>query len=162
MREYLSEDAAAPIRHPEIVSGLETRILGIRLPERKGGTAATVIPSVGCPMGCNFCTTSSFFGGKGKFVNFFETGDELFDVMNHMETSLQVQNFFIMDENFLLHRERAMQLLQRMKEAGKSWGLAVFASANAIRKYRLQELVELGISWLWMGLESPRSHYAKL
>jgi radical SAM superfamily enzyme YgiQ (UPF0313 family) len=162
MREYLGEDAAAPIRHPEIVSGLETRILGIRLPERKGGTAATVIPSVGCPMGCNFCTTSSFFGGKGKFVNFFKTGDELFDVMNHMETSLQVQNFFIMDENFLLHRERAMQLLQRMKEAGKSWGLAVFASANAIRKYRLQELVELGISWLWMGLESPRSHYAKL
>ena len=162
MREYLSEDAAAPIRHPEIVSGLETRILGIRLPERKGGTAATVIPSVGCPMGCNFCTTSSFFGGKGKFVNFFETGDELFDVMHHMETSLRVQNFFIMDENFLLHRERAMQLLQRMKEAGKSWGLAVFASANAIRKYRLQELVELGISWLWMGLESPRSHYAKL
>jgi radical SAM superfamily enzyme YgiQ (UPF0313 family) len=162
MREYLSEDAAAPIRHPEIVSGLETRILGIRLPERKGGTAATVIPSVGCPMGCNFCTTSSFFGGKGKFVNFFETGDELFDVMNHMETSLHVQNFFIMDENFLLHRQRAMQLLQRMKEAGKSWGLAVFASANAIRKYRLQELVELGISWLWMGLESPRSHYAKL
>jgi radical SAM superfamily enzyme YgiQ (UPF0313 family) len=162
MREYLGEDAAAPIRHPEIVSGLETRILGIRLPERKGGTAATVIPSVGCPMGCNFCTTSSFFGGKGKFVNFFETGDELFDVMNHMETSLQVQNFFIMDENFLLHRERAMQLLQRMKEGGKSWGLAVFASANAISKYRLQELVELGISWLWMGLESPRSHYAKL
>jgi radical SAM superfamily enzyme YgiQ (UPF0313 family) len=162
MREYLSEDAAAPIRHPEIVSGLETRILGIRLPERKGGTAATVIPSVGCPMGCNFCTTSSFFGGKGKFVNFFETGDELFDVMNQMEASLHVQNFFIMDENFLLHRERAMQLLQRMKEAGKSWGLAVFASANAIRKYKLQELVELGISWLWMGLESPRSHYAKL
>jgi radical SAM superfamily enzyme YgiQ (UPF0313 family) len=162
MREYLSEDAAAPIRHPEIVSGLETRILGIRLPERKGGTAATVIPSVGCPMGCNFCTTSSFFGGKGKFVNFFETGDELYDVMNHMETSLHVQNFFIMDENFLLHRERAMQLLQRMKEAGKSWGLAVFASANAIRKYKLQELVELGISWLWMGLESPRSHYTKL
>jgi radical SAM superfamily enzyme YgiQ (UPF0313 family) len=162
MREYLNEDAAAPIRHPEIVSGLETRILGIRLPERKGGTAATVIPSVGCPMGCNFCTTSSFFGGKGKFVNFFETGDELFDVMNHMETSLHAQNFFIMDENFLLHRERAMKLLQRMKEAGKSWGLAVFASANAIRKYRLQELVELGISWLWMGLESPRSHYAKL
>jgi radical SAM superfamily enzyme YgiQ (UPF0313 family) len=162
MREYLGEDPAAPIRHPEIVSGLETRILGIRLPERKGGTAATVIPSVGCPMGCNFCTTSSFFGGKGKFVNFFETGDELYDVMNHMEASLKVQTFFVMDENFLLHRERAMQLLQRMKDAGKSWGLAVFASANAIRKYALQELVELGISWLWMGLESPRSRYAKL
>jgi radical SAM superfamily enzyme YgiQ (UPF0313 family) len=162
MREYLGEDPTAKIRHPEIVSGLRTRILGVRLPDREGVTAATIIPSVGCPMGCNFCTTSAFFGGKGKFVNFFETGDELFEVMERLETSLKVQTFFVMDENFLLHRERAMQLLSRMKRAGKSWGLAVFASANAVRKYTLRELVELGISWVWMGLESPRSSYSKL
>jgi radical SAM superfamily enzyme YgiQ (UPF0313 family) len=162
MREYLGQDPDAPIQHPEIISGFGSRVLGVGLPERRGGTAATVIPSVGCPMGCNFCTTSSFFGGKGKFVNFFETGDQLFEVMNRMESSLRVQTFFVMDENFLLHRRRAMQLLERMKEAGKSWGLAVFASANAIRKYTVQELVELGVSWIWMGLESPRSQYAKL
>jgi radical SAM superfamily enzyme YgiQ (UPF0313 family) len=113
-------------------------------------------------MGCNFCTTSSFFGGKGKFINFYETGDELFDVMQRMETSLKAQTFFMMDENFLLHRERAMRLLERMKGAGKSWGMAVFASANAVRKYTMKELVELGLSWIWMGLESPRSQYTKL
>ena len=162
MREYLGEDVNAPIRHPEIVSGLETRIMGMRLPERKGATAATIIPSVGCPMGCNFCTTSAFFGGKGKFVNFFETGDELFDVMSQMESRLKVQSFFVMDENFLLHRTRAMRLLERMKTSGKSWELAVFASANAIRKYTMEELVELGISWVWTGLESPQASYSKL
>jgi len=162
MRRYLGEDETAPIRHPAIVSGMRTRIMGIRLPERKGATAATIIPSVGCPMGCNFCTTSAFFGGKGRFVNFFETGDELFDVMQRMEDELKVQSFFIMDENFLLHRDRAMRLLERMKEAHKSWTMSVFASANAIRKYTMQELVELGVSWLWMGLESPQAGYSKL
>ncbi|MGA8735399.1 MAG: cobalamin-dependent protein [Terriglobales bacterium] len=162
MRRYLGEDVNAPIRHPAIVSGLEARILGVRLPQRKGGTAATIIPSVGCPMGCNFCTTSAFFGGKGKFVNFFESGDELFEVMCRIESELKVQSFFVMDENFLLHRARAMRLLERMKEAGKSWELSVFASANAIRKYTMLELVELGISWVWMGLESPQSSYNKL
>jgi len=162
MRRYLGEDEHAPIRHPAIVSGLETRIMGIRLPNRKGGTAATIIPSVGCPMGCNFCTTSAFFGGKGKFVNFYETGDELFDVMCGIEAELKVHSFFVMDENFLLHRTRAMRLLERMKQAGKSWELSVFASANAIRKYTMLELVELGISWVWMGLESPKSSYSKL
>ena len=162
MRQYLVEDLNAPIRHPEIVSGLKTRIMGIKLPEKKGGTAATIIPSVGCPMGCNFCTTSAFFGGKGKFTNFYETGDELYDVMCHAESALGVQTFFVMDENFLLHRERAMQLLARMKADHKAWGMAVFASANAIRKYRVEELVELGVSWIWMGLESPRSNYSKL
>ena len=162
MRRYLGEDETAPIRHPAIVSGMQTRIMGIRLPERQGATAATIIPSVGCPMGCNFCTTSSFFGGKGKFVNFFESGDELFDVMSRMEEELKVHSFFVMDENFLLHRERAMQLLKRMKENGKSWTMSVFASANAIRRYTMQELVDLGVSWLWMGLESPRAAYSKL
>ena len=162
MRRYLGEDEHAPIRHPAIVSGLQTRIMGVRLPERKGATAAAIIPSVGCPMGCNFCTTSAFFGGKGKFVNFYETGDELFEVMCQVESELQVQSFFVMDENFLLYRARAMRLLERMKEAGKSWSLSVFSSANAIRKYTMQELVELGVSWVWMGLESPAAGYGKL
>jgi radical SAM superfamily enzyme YgiQ (UPF0313 family) len=162
MRRYLGEDDSAPIKHPAIVSGLQTRAMGMRLPERRGSTAATIIPSVGCPMGCSFCTTSSFFGGKGNFYNFYETGDELFDIMDGFESSLGVQTFFIMDENFLLHRKRALQLLERMKAAGKSWGMAVFASANAIKSYTMQELVELGISWVWMGLESPHSVYTKL
>jgi len=162
MRRYLGEDEHAPIRHPLIVSGLETRIMGMRLPNRKGGTAATIIPSVGCPMGCNFCTTSAFFGGKGKFVNFYETGDELFEVMCHIESELKVHSFFVMDENFLLHRTRAMRLLELMKQAAKSWELSVFASANAIRKYTMLELVELGVSWVWMGLESPKAGYSKL
>jgi radical SAM superfamily enzyme YgiQ (UPF0313 family) len=162
MRRYLGEDDQAPVRHPLIVSGLETRIMGVRLPQQKGKTAATIIPSVGCPMGCNFCTTSAFFGGKGKFINFYETGDELFEVMCRIESELKVQSFFVMDENFLLHRTRAMRLLELMKQNGKSWELSVFASANAIRKYTMLELVELGVSWVWMGLESPRSNYSKL
>ena len=162
MRRYLGADEQAPIQHPAIVSALGSRIMGVKLPDGPGSTAATIIPSVGCPMGCNFCTTSAFFGGKGKFVNFYDTGDELFEVMRRVETELHAHAFFMMDENFLLHRPRAMQLLERMKAAGKSWALSVFASANAIRKYSMQELVELGISWLWMGLESPRAEYAKL
>ena len=162
MRRYLGEDPEAPIRHPEIISAFGHRVMGLRLPSRRGATAATVIPSVGCPMGCNFCTTSAFFGGKGKFLNFYETGDELFRIMSRMEARLKVHSFFMMDENFLLYRKRAMQLLERMQQTGKSWELYVFSSVNAIRKYTMEELVSLGISWIWMGLESPHSAYAKL
>jgi radical SAM superfamily enzyme YgiQ (UPF0313 family) len=162
MREYLGEDVAAPIRHPEIISGFHLRVMGIKVPESRSTTAATVIPSVGCPMGCNFCTTSAFFGGKGKSMDFFRTGDELFEVMRDLEKKLHVRSFFVMDENFLLNRKRALQLLERMKQEAKSWLFYVFSSANAIRRYTMEELVELGISWTWLGLESPRSSYAKL
>src|SRR5579885_575809 len=162
MRRYLGEDEQAPIRHPRIVSGFDLRTMGIKIPTPAGGTAATVIPSVGCPMGCNFCTTSAFFGGKGKFLDFYDTGEQLFHVMSELEAAMKVRSFFVMDENFLLHKKRAMDLLNRMKARGKSWALYVFSSANAIRKYSIRELVELGISWVWMGLESPQANYAKL
>ena len=36
MRRFLGEDVDAPIQHPEIVSGLETRIMGFNLPEKEG------------------------------------------------------------------------------------------------------------------------------
>jgi radical SAM superfamily enzyme YgiQ (UPF0313 family) len=162
MRGYLGEEVSAPIRHPHIVSGFDIRTMGIKMPASAGGIAATIIPSVGCPLGCNFCTTSAFFGGKGKFLNFYDTGEELFNVMCEMESSMKVRSFFMMDENFLLYRRRAMELLDRMKANGKAWSLYVFSSANAISKYTMKELVELGISWIWMGLESPHSRYAKL
>jgi radical SAM superfamily enzyme YgiQ (UPF0313 family) len=162
MRRFLGEDESAPVRHPEIVSGFGGKTMGMKLPGRKGGTAATIIPSVGCPMGCNFCTTSAFFGGKGRFLNFYDSGDELFGVMSRMEEKLGVQSFFMMDENFLLHKRRALELLARMKQASKPWALYVFSSANAIRQYTMRELVELGVSWVWMGLESPKSSYVKL
>ena len=55
-----------------------------------------------------------------------------------------------------------MELLDLMKANGKAWSLYVFASANAIAKYTMRELVELGISWVWLGLESPNSSYGKL
>ena len=162
MRAFLGEEVSAPIRHPHIVSGFDIRTMGIKVPAGGGDTAATIIPSVGCPLGCNFCTTSAFFGGKGKFLNFYQTGDELFRVMCEMEESMKVRSFFLMDENFLLHRRRAMELLEHMKAKGKAWALYVFSSANAISKYTMRELVELGVSWIWMGLESPRAGYAKL
>ncbi len=162
MRRYLGVDPSAPIRHPAIISGFGLRVMGINARASEGATAATVIPSVGCPLGCNFCTTSAFFGGKGKHLDFYRTGAELFSVMCEMEARLKVQSFFIMDENFLLFRRRAMELLELMRAGGKSWSFYVFSSANAIRKYTMEELVSLGISWIWMGLESPRGAYAKL
>ena len=115
MRHYLGEDPNAPIAILRLFPASDAHD-GTEDAGKKGETAATIIPSVGCPMGCNFCTTSAFFGGKGKFVNFYETGDQLYDVFCHAEASLGVQTFFVMDENFLLNKKRAMQLLDRMKE----------------------------------------------
>ena len=91
MRRFLGEDESRPIRHPRILSGIGSRILGITQSVKQGEVAATLIPSVGCPVGCNFCSTSAMFGGKGHSVNFYETGEELFQVMCDLEQDLKVR-----------------------------------------------------------------------
>jgi len=161
-RRFLGQNEAEPVVHPEIYSGFGGRAMGMKLSRRPQDTAAVLIPSVGCPMGCNFCSTSAMFGGKGNFVNFYETGWELFNIMSRMEERMKVHSFFVMDENFLLHRKRALELLDLMKHHKKSWSLDVFSSARVLQSYSMEELTGLGLSWVWMGLEGANSTYSKL
>ena len=162
MRRFLGENEERPLVHPLIPSSFGFRLMGLPSPRGGGSPAATIVPSVGCPLGCNFCTTSAFFGGKGRFVNFYPRGADLFEVMCEAERELGVSSFFMMDENFLLYKPRALELLECMKAHRKSWALYVFSSANAIRKYEPRQLVELGVEWIWLGLESSEANYAKL
>jgi len=161
-RRFLGQDVTAPVKHPHVSSGFGTRIVGVTLKDKPEDTAAMLIPSVGCPLGCNFCSTSALFGGKGNSINFFETGDELFQVMCEIEADLKVGAFFVMDENFLLNRTRTLRLLELMIANKKDWALFVFSSARVIKSYTMEQLIRLGISWVWMGLEGEDSRYAKL
>ncbi|RLC18371.1 MAG: B12-binding domain-containing radical SAM protein, partial [Deltaproteobacteria bacterium] len=161
-RKFMGQDENAPVKHPAVYSGFGTRIMGIPVKDKPGDTAAILIPSVGCPMGCNFCSTSALFGGKGKFINFYESGDELFSVMCGLEKKLGIRSFFVLDENFLFHRKRALRLLELMEEKNKSWAMMVFSSARVLQSYKTEQLVRLGVSWVWMGLEGESSQYKKL
>ena len=102
------------------------------------------------------------FGGKGQVIAFYDGGDELFEVMCELERDMGVQAFFVMDENFLLYQRRALRLLELMQQHDKAWALYVFSSADALRRYTMEQLVGLGVSWVWMGLEGEGSEYQKL
>jgi hypothetical protein len=162
MRRYLGDEEEQPLAHPQVLANIGSRIMGVALRNHPGDTAATLIPSAGCPIGCNFCSTSAMFGGKGKSVSFYEGGDELFDIMCQLEANLGVRAFFVMDENFLVNRSRALKLLEHMQQHNKPWSLYLFSSANVLRQYTIEQLVALGVSWVWMGLEGENSQYKKL
>lgn len=162
MRHFLAEDIEQPVRHPVTRANIGSRIMGVDLDDHPGDACATLIPSVGCPIGCNFCSTSAMFGGKGKYVEYFQTGEQLFDVMCELEEKLKVKAFFVMDENFLIDKPRALRLLELMEQHNKSWSLYVFSSANVLKKYSIEQLVALGVSWVWLGLEGKQSQYNKL
>ncbi|MFH0876515.1 MAG: cobalamin-dependent protein [archaeon] len=161
-RKYLGLGAEEKIRHPVVEATFGTRVLGININDTPKDKSAFIVPTLGCPMGCNFCMTSATFGGKGNCIVFYETGKEIYTLMEKIEHKLGTKSFFIMDENFLLHKKRVMELLFLLKKNNKSYSLGVFSSANAINNYSMDELVSLGISFIWIGLEGEKSDYSKI
>ena len=161
-RRFLGEPEDQPIRHPRVTSGFGARAMGVPILDKRHVGTAMLVPGVGCPIGCNFCATSAMFGGKGQFISFYETGDELFDVMQQLERDMNVRSFFALDENFLLHHKRAMRLLELMEEHDKAWSLYVFSSANVLQRYTTEQLIRLGIMWVWLGIEGEHTDYDKI
>jgi radical SAM superfamily enzyme YgiQ (UPF0313 family) len=161
-RRFLGEDENRPFRHIVSHTGFAFRALGSNMPKKAALGSAVVVPSVGCPMGCNFCSTSAMYGGKGKFVNFYETGDELYSILEGLERELGTEEFLIIDENFLLHRPRALRLLELMEKNDKAWGFSVFSSASVLNSYPVEDLVRIGVTRVWIGLEGKNSQYAKI
>ena len=71
-RRLLGEEPDRPFKHPHLPSTCRKRVLGVPLKAE----AAVLIPGVGCPNGCRFCSTSHLF--NKKYTPYFESGRELF------------------------------------------------------------------------------------
>ncbi len=149
LRRFLGEDPEAPIHHPNMPSNDYHRVYGIPMP---GITAGLLVPGVGCDNGCRFCSTTHFFGKAYK--PFVTTGKDLFDIACRMADSDGYDTFFVLDENFLRHRENASGILTEMKRSGRWFKFHVFASADAVSEFGVENLARLGVHMLWIGIES--------
>lgn len=154
-RALLKEDATKPIKHPAIISTLNRKIMGVPL----SGTAAVLIPGLGCVNACRFCATSHHF--QKKYMGFLNTGKELFDTLTMLEKKLKVNEFFVMDENFLKNRIRAEEFMKELIEHDKFFFMGVFSSAETVQAVGAEFLVKLGIDFIWIGVESKKDIYAK-
>lgn len=154
-RNLLGEDSAAPLRHPIMKSTINRRVMGLPIPAK----AAVIIPGLGCVNACRFCATSHHF--QKSYIGFLNSGQILFDTFCEIEKELGVNEFFVMDENFLKNRPRAEELLQIMEKHNKYFHLGVFSSAETINAVGVEFLVKLGIDFVWIGVESKRDIYTK-
>lgn len=155
LRRYLGEDENAPVRHPALPSAEDKRLYGIPTP----GVGALLVPGVGCVNGCRFCATSHFF--SKEYTPFFGKGEELYRNAARIGDALGTDDFFVMDENFLKSKERAQELLACMERDERPLQFAIFSSAEAITAFGVENMVRLGVNFVWLGAESRREVYEK-
>jgi len=155
LRGLFGEPVDRPLRHPLLHSSFNRKLMGVRLPRSSG----VLMPGVGCPNKCRFCCTTHFFGDYQPFLS---TGREIFDVCRQYEEQLGVNDFGVLDENFLKSRERAIELLECIERENKLYTFGIFSSAETLRSLGdLDALVRLGVHFVWIGVESKREAYKK-
>jgi len=158
LREYLGQDPDEPIRHPVLPSAEWMSILGVPL---RGPASNLLVPGVGCVNGCSFCSTSHFFGKR--YTPFIDSGKALFETACRVADERGIDSFFVMDENFLKNRDRALELLDEMERHRRFFRFHLFSSAEAITDFGIDNLVRLGVDLVWVGFESRsrQSAFAK-
>ncbi|MBM4353162.1 MAG: radical SAM protein [Deltaproteobacteria bacterium] len=149
MRAHLGQDPDAPIVHPALPSAERAMIHGVPVP---GIPASLLVPGVGCVNGCKFCCTTHFFGKC--YTSYLATGKDLFETACRIADQQGTNEFFVMDENFLKDRARATELMEEMERHQRFFEFQIFSSAEAITAFGLDNLERLGVTYIWIGVES--------
>jgi radical SAM superfamily enzyme YgiQ (UPF0313 family) len=148
LRTYLGQDPEAPVFHPTLRSAQYMKIFGVPLLNK---SASLLVPGLGCVNGCKFCSTSHFFGRT--YTPYLATGKELFQTVCRIADERKSNDFFVMDENFLKDRTRAMEFLAEMEAHQRFFDFSIFSSAETVQAYGVENLARLGVKFLWMGVE---------
>ena len=152
-RRLLGEpEIAMPYKHPMLVSGL--KVFGWKV-----SNTGKIFAGLGCPNGCDFCCTSHYF--SRKHIKLLPEGKDIYAVVERYLDLDPGLVFLILDEDFLLNKQRAMQFRDCVLQSGKTLSIFAFSSVKAISQYTVEEILEMGIDGLWIGYEGTRSNYAK-
>jgi len=152
LRSFLGEDPDAPFVHPTLPIAERQAAFGVPFP---GVGANLLVPGVGCVNGCKFCSTTHFFGRK--YTAYLPTGKELFETARRIADERGIDEFSVMDENFLKDRQRAQDLLAEMERHGRYFTFHIFSSAEAIMAFGVDNMVRLGVTFVWIGFEASSS-----
>jgi radical SAM superfamily enzyme YgiQ (UPF0313 family) len=153
MRRLLGEpEREMPFTHPIVINPL-------RVFSRNVSRTGIVFAGLGCANGCDFCCTSHYF--KRRHIRLLPTGRDIYNVVRMYHEIDPDMNIMIMDEDFLLNRERAMEFRDCVIEGGKPISVFCFASVRALSRFTVTEIMEMGIDGIWIGYEGTRSGFAK-
>jgi len=159
-REILGKAPQNPPAHPFVTLDLGVRAFDRWEPAYQRPRVALLVGGFGCQNACEFCCTSAFYR-KGH-IDFLD-GDQLYQQMKAVKRDYpEIEYFLIYEEDLPLHRkkfERLGELIRQDHDDLLIFGC--FGSVRTLSKYTAEDLVEMGVGHVWIGVESCRSYFAK-
>lgn len=109
--------------------------------------------SLACPYDCAYCTNSGVYGRKWNALDAEQVAEETTDLVSRYGLQL----LWIVDDNFLVDHERALEIAERLVRRGVKFDWSIQASTNLVSRFSVDELRLLkraGLSQVAQGAES--------
>ena len=158
LRGFLGEQSSRPVDHPLLTVDVKLR-LGVHHSGFPGHKCGIIVNGFGCPHGCEFCSTSAYFGRK--HVPFMKTADDLIALMKRYEREQGVRDFIIYEEDFFLYKKDIDRFIELSKDRPHGFSYACYSTIKALSQHNLEDLVKTGLSHVWIGVESSSSPFNK-
>lgn len=109
--------------------------------------------SHGCPWDCSYCSNASVYGRNWKPLHAERTVDE----MSELAARYRLDVIDIIDDNYLVRRDRAVEIAERLLNKGTTFGYFIQTRTDQIDRLSDDELRLLrrsGLKRIFFGIES--------
>ncbi len=109
--------------------------------------------SIACPYNCGYCTNAGVYGRKWNALDPAQASREMCD----LASLYRLQLLWVVDDNFLVDRNRALEIAEGICSRGVKFEWSIQASTNLVTRLSVDELKLLrraGLSQVAQGADS--------
>jgi anaerobic magnesium-protoporphyrin IX monomethyl ester cyclase len=109
--------------------------------------------SIACPYNCGYCTNAGVYGRKWNALEPDQVSREMCDLVSRY----RLQLLWLVDDNFLVDRNRALEIAESICSRGSKFEWSIQASTNLVTRLSVEELKLLrraGLTQVAQGADS--------
>ncbi|HUR81952.1 MAG TPA: hypothetical protein VM733_14405 [Thermoanaerobaculia bacterium] len=157
-RTLIGQNPQDPVRQPDVLGDVTLKCFR-NYPFLPRARYAELTHGFGCPHKCEFCTTSAYFG----YVHIpFAPGRQFYDTMVDIHDRTGISYFYLYEEDLCLYKKSLNEwggAIRDDKERTLFWHC--FSTVKSLTSWDLEELVSMGLTHVWIGIESVHSPFSK-
>lgn len=115
----------------------------------------SVLVSLGCPNGCDFCNTSAMYKQQKIYV---AEPEQVYRYIRHYQRRMGFKEIIVMlwDEDFFQNPEYVRELGRLLRSHKSTWCVRyyTFGSIKALSQFEPEEIRDNGCQQVWVGVES--------
>lgn len=112
---------------------------------RTGFWSYSMITSRGCPFKCTFCNSDKNFRAR--------SADNCINELEYAQKNYKIKRFQILDDNFIIIKERVFKFCRKVKELNMDWMLPNGIRADLITEELAEQMKEAKCLMISFGIE---------